>query len=282
MNGESAVAVLTRSRRCRMGTDRATDRGGLGAADGPAEAESGLVQLEFYGGAIVVLEGPADLELLAVDRAFCRRGRLRVRASHQSSQFSVETPNADVIDLGTEFGVRVDDAVGSEVQVFEGSVELHRRAALGLRAPGGGWRSARGCSSTPPARCGRPAPTPDRSSARMELERRCVHRGRPPLPHWLDLSRRLQSDPRVVLDYSFEGQALGTDAARPVPGRLGRARRGDRRQPVGRGALAGQGGAGFQADQRPHPGQHPGCPPRLTLMAWVRVDGLDRASSARC
>src|SRR5262249_35691582 len=44
---------------------------------GPLKLQSGLVQLEFYSGARLVIEGPADLELLGTDVLLCRAGKVR-------------------------------------------------------------------------------------------------------------------------------------------------------------------------------------------------------------
>ena len=41
----------------------------------------------------------------------------------------IETPSTDVVDLGTEFGVDVDESGGTDVVVFEGAVDLAYHAA---------------------------------------------------------------------------------------------------------------------------------------------------------
>ncbi len=132
-----AVAVLTRAVNPVVGADRAADRAGLRRLPaGRLRLASGLVQLEFYGGVIVVLEGPADFDLIAADRAYSPpRPDAGPGPTWKSSKFSVGTPKTDVVDLGTEFGVVVDAVGGSEVQVFEGSVELRRRPSPRRRRP---------------------------------------------------------------------------------------------------------------------------------------------------
>ena len=52
-----------------------------------------------------------------------RRGELVASVPHEGHGFTIETPNGKVIDLGTEFGVVVDDFGVSQVSVFEGKVE---------------------------------------------------------------------------------------------------------------------------------------------------------------
>jgi ferric-dicitrate binding protein FerR (iron transport regulator) len=74
----------------------------------------------------IMVQGPADLDLLGTSRARLRQGRIRVRITSETGRgFMVQTPRADVIDLGTEFGVEV--APGSDdtgVVVFEGAVDM--------------------------------------------------------------------------------------------------------------------------------------------------------------
>ena len=54
------------------------------------------------------MEGPADLELIAIDRVFCRRGRLRTRVPDGAEGFVVSGPGSAVMDLGTEFALNVE------------------------------------------------------------------------------------------------------------------------------------------------------------------------------
>ena len=53
-----------------------------------------------------------------------RRGGLRAVVPEEGRGFTIETPNGKVVDLGTEFGVAVDDFGVSEVSVFQGIVDM--------------------------------------------------------------------------------------------------------------------------------------------------------------
>jgi hypothetical protein len=90
--------------------------------EGELHLLKGFAELELAGGAVVLLEGPARLELLGPDRAFLHAGRLVARASGESAGFIVETDRASVLDVGTEFGVEVSPSGTTVVQVFDGSV----------------------------------------------------------------------------------------------------------------------------------------------------------------
>lgn len=99
---------------------------GCRLAPGPLRLKSGFVEIEFYSGAAVVLEGPADFEIVSPMEAFCSRGKLRATVPPHAKGFTIGTPRLDLIDRGTEFGLRVDGTASTEVHVFEGKVELYK------------------------------------------------------------------------------------------------------------------------------------------------------------
>ena len=278
--GDATVAVLTRTVEARWADTGMPTTLGAMLPVGRMELTSGLAQLEFFGGAIVVLEGPADLELVGTDRAFCRRGRLRVRAPAQPEKFTVETPSSRVIDLGTEFGVRVDEAGGAAVHVFDGKVQLQGKAdagADGLKELGKGMGAsigpdgvARVADVKPGAFVG-PAELARRSST--DAQRR--HHA------WSAFSRGLRADPRVLVYFSFEGQQAWERTLRNQAGVRENESDGaivgcewaEGRWP-GKGALE----FGRLGDRvRFHV---PGEFEELTVAAWVRVDRLDHSFNA--
>jgi hypothetical protein len=85
--------------------------------------ESGRVTLALLGGVVLTMEGPADLDLVSIDRVFCRRGKLRASVPKGAEGFVVASPASAVVDRGTEFAVNVDADGRSRVFVFEGVAE---------------------------------------------------------------------------------------------------------------------------------------------------------------
>lgn len=86
---------------------------------------SGSSTLDLAGIGSVVVEGPADFELTGEKRARLNRGKIRVHVNQESGRgFVVETPDGEVTDLGTEFGLDVADHPGTGLVVFQGSVDL--------------------------------------------------------------------------------------------------------------------------------------------------------------
>ncbi len=80
---------------------------GTSVSPGNLVLEAGLVQFEFYHGAVVVVEGPAELELLDANRVVCKQGKLRALVPQQAQGFTVLSSQFELVDLGTEFGVNV-------------------------------------------------------------------------------------------------------------------------------------------------------------------------------
>jgi hypothetical protein len=84
---------------------------------------SGRATLAFASGVTLTLEGPADVDLVSIDRVFCRQGRLRARVPEGAKGFVVASPGSAVVDLGTEFGLNVGADGRARVFVFEGAAE---------------------------------------------------------------------------------------------------------------------------------------------------------------
>lgn len=84
----------------------------------------GMIRVDFYSGASVLLEGPAALDLISADMARLDAGRLTANVPPPAQGFTVLSGGLRVVDRGTEFGMSVapDDC---QVHVFEGEVELH-------------------------------------------------------------------------------------------------------------------------------------------------------------
>jgi len=84
--------------------------------------ESGLAQLTFESGAKLILQGPAEFVVRSEMEGSLRLGKLTAVVPQRAQGFSVTTPSAEIVDLGTEFGIEVNDAGRTEVHVFEGEV----------------------------------------------------------------------------------------------------------------------------------------------------------------
>lgn len=83
---------------------------------------SGLAEVAFADGAVVLLEGPADFRLESAGAGRLQIGRLFAKVPPQATGFVVNTPTAMLTDLGTEFGAVVNRAGGTVLDVVQGKV----------------------------------------------------------------------------------------------------------------------------------------------------------------
>lgn len=89
----------------------------------------GYVELTMASGARVVLQGPGTFVMAETNRIDMLSGRATASVPPQATGFTVQTPGMDIIDLGTEFGVSVDEHGHGEILVFDGLVEARQPAA---------------------------------------------------------------------------------------------------------------------------------------------------------
>lgn len=85
--------------------------------------ERGFVEIGFESGANLILEGPARLELLSGKSAKLLYGKMAARVPKSARGFSIVSPQGEVVDLGTEFGMSVAQNGATEVFVFQGEVK---------------------------------------------------------------------------------------------------------------------------------------------------------------
>jgi hypothetical protein len=84
----------------------------------------GILQLQFDDGAEVTLEGPTQITVSDASSARLHRGKMLAYVDERAVGFSVRTPQTDIIDLGTQFALVVEQGT-TETHVFEGKVELN-------------------------------------------------------------------------------------------------------------------------------------------------------------
>jgi hypothetical protein len=130
-----AVVVQLAQVEWEPGDGRKPSEGDILSA-GRLALRSGRLTLALLSGVTLTVEGPADLELLAIDRVHCRRGKLRTRVPAGAEGFVVSTPGSAVVDLGTEFALNVARDGKARMMVFEGEAE-----AAVLNASGSPLRS---------------------------------------------------------------------------------------------------------------------------------------------
>ena len=88
------------------------------------ELRTGLLSFTYDNGVNVLVESPARFTLSNNNSMILTMGRLSSHVPPTGVGFTVHTPEAEVIDLGTEFGVDVTPDGNSEVHVFKGLVNV--------------------------------------------------------------------------------------------------------------------------------------------------------------
>ena len=90
----------------------------------PYQIEEGIIQIKYDEGVDVTIEGPAKFTILnkGLDIVY---GSLYSCISDIGHGFTVDTPNNRFVDLGTEFGVYVDQNATSELHVYTGAVQYY-------------------------------------------------------------------------------------------------------------------------------------------------------------
>ncbi len=91
---------------------------------GTYELPSGSAEIKFRNGVLSMIQGPARFTLESDMRLILHEGRIRARVPEQAIGFTIDTPDVEVEDLGTEFGVFVSPERRTEVHVFSGEVAL--------------------------------------------------------------------------------------------------------------------------------------------------------------
>jgi hypothetical protein len=90
---------------------------------------AGTIELTFDTGAQVKVFGPAKIEISSPRSILCSLGRVTTLVGKSGRGFTIDTPKARIVDLGTQFGVNISERGDTQIVVFQGSVDLERSAA---------------------------------------------------------------------------------------------------------------------------------------------------------
>jgi hypothetical protein len=96
----------------------------LHLGQGPQRLKHGLAHIRFDRGVDAVLEGPCRFEILSDTALRLSQGRVYVRVEESGRGFEIHTNQADLRDLGTEFGV-LASRHDTQLFVIRGEVEIH-------------------------------------------------------------------------------------------------------------------------------------------------------------
>ncbi len=92
----------------------------LNSKNGLYNLHEGVVKLRFSSGADVIIESPSRFEILSSNKMHLHDGKVYAKVPKQAKGFTVVTPKCNIIDLGTEFGVKVGSLGITELHVNKG------------------------------------------------------------------------------------------------------------------------------------------------------------------
>ena len=94
------------------------------AHQAPYRIDKGYLKIKYDSGVELVLEGPAFFTLPSDSEFEILFGKVYSKVPQNATGFIVNSPNSTVIDLGTEFGVRVDSFGASDICLYKGQAQL--------------------------------------------------------------------------------------------------------------------------------------------------------------
>jgi hypothetical protein len=102
-------------------------------ADGWLRLRAGTIHLQFRGGALLLVSGPAEVRLDSGDAAFLLSGRAVARVPETARGFRLLGPGLGVAGGGAAFGMMVDGDQAPEVHAFDGAVTVSTASAAAPR-----------------------------------------------------------------------------------------------------------------------------------------------------
>lgn len=229
---------------------------------------AGMIAVEFRNGVSMTLEAPAEFEVVDEFRVRLKQGYVRAIAPETGYGFVIETPDADIVDLGTEFGVGVDRTTGdSEVHVFDGRVDVN---SLG------------GANALASLEFGESATILDGkvSPGGSAQTHQFISPADVSFYRWQTGAESIKEDPDLVFYYGFDPQPgddrMLTDGAiigAPIPGTILGARWVTGRWPNKRALL-------FDQDADAVLVEITETLEKFTFAAWVNIDRMDEAKAS--
>lgn len=270
----SGVAVVTAQSKAAWGEMvRVAIRDGDSLEPGELVLNSGLVQIEFFGGASISLSGPAKLELLSRNQAVLHSGRLRAVVPPAARGFEILTGDIRIEDLGTSFGLAVEESGDADVVVFDGEIRATGEDGEAVALYGGEAANLANRKTVVKV-----APSGYAFPEIEDVFAGAHHRSDSRYAGWKEASLELRNDSRLVAYYDFENltptsrrlkNRVPGDGAAELDGGIVGAR-------VAEGRWSGKTALDFRQEGDRVRFAIPGTFPNLTLFVWVRIDALDR------
>lgn len=232
----------------------------------------GLLELDFFSGARVSIQGPARLLPESDMRLTVREGLVQVDVPDSAKGFVLVLPDGTVTDFGTSFEVEVRNGKTSRLQVSRGEVELAgtRDNAAAKRILQGEALSLADSDGSRPINF---SPMALRSSIAASIAKDDRLRAE----KWEKICGEMAVDPSVLVHFRFLPDEEGSReiinrATGPNVPRTGTVIAAD----WSRGRWDGKAALSFHGPADRVRVDIPGHYPQATFLAWVKVDDLPR------
>lgn len=243
-------------------------------APGRLRVDEGFLELEFYHGAQLKIAAPAELDIINEQRVRLLAGKVMTDVPEVAIGFTIDTPDSEVIDLGTAIGLEVDANGQSKVHVFDGLIEVKNQQGQSLKLAKGSALNLSEHNAQPSV-----AKT-DEFAEFADIADLTGYKINQLQNRWLEQKTELLKDPDLLVYYDFE-----QDLKKP------RLLKNLKQNPSAtHGAIVGA-----NWSRGPWPGKsalefkRPGDRVRIeinnrfesfTLASWVKIDSLDRVYSS--
>ncbi|MEM8953841.1 MAG: LamG-like jellyroll fold domain-containing protein [Verrucomicrobiota bacterium] len=241
---------------------------------GPLQLTSGIAHFELFSGVNLVVEGDATLEIHSPMEITVTQGKVRATVPEFAHGFRIRTDKGEIVDLGTEFAIDISDA-NSEIHVIDGEIEWHPAAGDEMRHMKKG--QALRMNGVGPA-TDLPA-TGDHFVGTEELQQRLSDKNDHRRQDWLEFTRNLSQDPRLVAYFPMTqsgrwdrklADETKTADHKPLNGAIVAANRATDRFGTPHGAVDfSPAGSRVRLNV-------PNDLNALTFLCWTKIDSLDR------
>lgn len=233
---------------------------------GQLKLDSGIIKLDLFSGVNVIVEGPAEFELLSSMAMQVTRGKVRALVPEQAHGFRIHTSSGQLVDLGTEFSMEIGPQ-HTDLHVLDGEFEWHPNSAARRNLKEGDalrW----GADGTPSGISLEPESIADIESA-------FAHERGQRRERWLSSIEARKADPRLLAYFPMNQTGSWRRTLHDVSGRAHHA------AIVQAQRVADRWGEPAAALDFSPTGSRarlilPGEQRSLSFICWARIDSLDR------
>ncbi len=97
----------------------------------PRSLSAGAIRIKLNNGVMLLAESPVRFAVVSKSVVELTAGRIVAKVPHEVTGFCVRTPQGDILDMGTEFGVAVSKDQAAHLEVFSGRVQAKPADATG-------------------------------------------------------------------------------------------------------------------------------------------------------